>query len=239
MTLRTMKKTIKTCMLILAFIATTALISCKKDDKNNDPGTVKDVDGNVYHSVTIGTQVWMIENLKTTKYSDGSAIPPVTSNATWFDLNSPGFCWYNDDEVTYKKVYGALYNWYAVNTNKLCPSGWHVPSAAEWTTLVTYLGGQLVAGGKLKESKTIHWQDPNLGATNESGFTALPGGCASANGYWGIGTYGYWWSSTEGLSGPYGIPSEIYIPMHYNSVSVSNGYDSSKNTGYSVRCIKN
>ena len=108
---------------------------------------VVDIDGNVYHTVTIGTQVWMVENLKTTKYNDGTAIPLVTDNTAWGALTTPGYCWYNNDSATYKNTYGALYNWYAVNTGKLAPTGWHVPTDSEWTVLTTYLGGQSVAGG--------------------------------------------------------------------------------------------
>ena len=122
-------------------------------------GNVTDDDGNVYHSVTIGTQVWMVENLKTTKYNDGTSIPLVTDATDWHNLLTPGYCWNNNDEATYKATYGALYNWYTVNTGNLCPTGWHVPGDAEWTTLTTYLGGEDVAGGKLKEVGITHWLD--------------------------------------------------------------------------------
>ena len=138
-------------------------------------GTVTDVDGNVYNTVTIGTQCWLQENLKTTKYKDGTSIPLVTDNSAWGSLSTPGYCWYNNDD-TYKNTYGALYNYYTVLTNNLCPSGWHVATEREWSTLVTYLGGASIAGGKLKESGTTHWVTPNTGANNETGFIALPGG---------------------------------------------------------------
>lgn len=161
-------------------------------------GTVTDSDGNVYNTVTIGTQVWMAENLRTTKYKDNTAIPLVTDNTAWTNLSTPGYCWYNNDAATNKSTYGALYNWYTVNTGKLCPTGWHVPTDAEWSTLTTCLGGVGVAGGKLKEAGTSHWMSPNVGATNETGFTALPSGYRYAGGtfeYNGLG--GWWWSSTE------------------------------------------
>jgi uncharacterized protein (TIGR02145 family) len=103
--------------------------------------TVKDIDGNVYKTVTIGKQVWMAENLKTAKYNDGKTIPLVTDNTEWSNLSAPAYCWYNND-IANKEVYGALYNWYTVNTNKVCPKGWHIPIDAEWTTLTTYLGGE-------------------------------------------------------------------------------------------------
>ena len=139
---------------------------------------VTDIDGNVYQTVTIGTQVWMVENLKTTRYIDGTAIPLDTNSSTWGGLTTPGYCWYNDSAI-YGNTYGALYNWYAVNTGKLAPAGWHVPTDSEWTVLTTYLGGETVAGGKLKDTGTTYWQSPNTGATNASGFLALPGGFRS------------------------------------------------------------
>jgi uncharacterized protein (TIGR02145 family) len=159
---------------------------------------VTDVVGNVYNTVTIGSQVWMAENLKTTKYNDGTDIPLVTDGTAWAALSTPGYCWYNNDAVTNKNTYGALYNWYAVNTAKLCPTGWHVPSNEEWTVLTTHLGGESVAGGKLKETGTSHWLSPNTGATNETGFTALPGGYRdhNYNAFKYIGEYSFWWSST-------------------------------------------
>ena len=194
--------------------------------------TVTDIDGNVYNTVTIGTQVWMTSNLKTTKYNDGTVIPLVTNNAEWAALSTPGYSWYNNDEATQKSTYGALYNWYAVNTLKLCPTGWHVPSDAEWTILTTYLGAS-VAGDKLKETGTSHWSSPNSGATNATGFTALPGGGRYNDGTFGyLGSYGVWWSSTEFDSG-YAWPRGMY---YYDS-SVGRVYGN-KEIGFSVRCVK-
>jgi uncharacterized protein (TIGR02145 family) len=144
--------------------------------------TLTDVDNNTYKVVKIGTQVWMAENLKTTRYNDGSAIPLVTDNTEWNNLTTPGYSWYNNDSATYAQTYGALYNWYTVETGNLCPTGWHVPSDAEWTTLTDYLGGEAIAGGKLKETGTAHWDSPNTGATDETGFTAFPGGNRTKNG---------------------------------------------------------
>ncbi len=195
--------------------------------------TITDTDGNTYTIVTIGNQVWMRENLKTTKYSDGTAIPDITGNSAWAGLSTPAYCWYNNDQNTYGNVYGALYNWYAVNTGKLCPTGWHVPADAEWTTLTDYLGGASVAGGKLKEADTAHWRSPNTGATNSSGFTALPGGYRVSNGsFLNIGDCGYWWGSTEnGTDGAWGRG------MYYSDGDVFRG-SSNKYFGFSVRCIK-
>ena len=112
---------------------------CTKDNNNNPSSSITDTDGNVYTSVAIGTQVWMVENLKTTKYNDNSAIPLVTDNTAWGNLSTSGYCWYSND-IANKTAYGALYNWYAVNTSKLCPTGWHVPIDAEWKILERNLG---------------------------------------------------------------------------------------------------
>jgi uncharacterized protein (TIGR02145 family) len=198
------------------------------------PGTVTDNDGNVYNTVTIGTQVWLTENLKTTKYNDGTAIPLVTDYTAWSNLTAPGYCWYDNNEATYKNTYGALYNWYTVSTGKLCPTGWHVPSDAEWTTLTTSLGDESVAGDKLKETGTAHWTSPNRGATNETGFTALPGGHRYVDGmcnYIGLG--GYWWSSTEVST----ASAWLRFMSCYDAGVYSYDYYS-KQEGFSIRCLR-
>jgi uncharacterized protein (TIGR02145 family) len=174
-----------------------------------DLGT-KDIDGNTYKAIKIGSQVWMAENLKTTKFNDGTEIPLVTNNTEWSNLTTPAYCWYNNDETTNKNLYGALYDRQAVSTGKLCPAGWHVPSDAEWHQLILFLDPNavlsdpqsLIAGGKLKEVGTAHWMSPNTGATNETGFTGLPAGYRNSNGLfntWAIGILSYWWTaSSEG-----------------------------------------
>lgn len=201
-----------------------------------ETGTVTDIDGNVYHTVTIGTQVWMVENLKTTRCNDGSAIELETDRYHWPFLYSPGYCWYDNDEVNNKNTYGALYNWDAVNTGKLAPVGWHVPSDYEWTTLINYLGGENYAGGKLKETGLNHWDSPNTGATNSTGFTALPGGArTTTSSYNSIGETGYWWSSTE-------IPNSAlsaYAWIMYDfSSSARRNINYEFSDGLSVRCMK-
>jgi uncharacterized protein (TIGR02145 family) len=135
--------------------------------------------------------------------------------------------------ATYKGVYGGLYNWYTINTGKLCPSGWHVPTNEDFTELTTYLDGEGVAGGKLKEAGTTHWFEPNTGATDESGFTALPGGYRRYNGvFTSVTFYGYWWSATEL------IPDSSWdIHMSNDSAAVVREY-SNKRNGFSVRCLK-
>ena len=195
---------------------------------------ITDVDGNSYNTIVIGTQTWMAENLKTTKLNDGTNIPLVTSATTWGTLSTPAYCWFNNDEATYKVPYGALYNWFTANTGKLCPSGWHIPSDAEWTTFTDYFGGLSIAGGKMKEAGTSHWISPNIGATNESGFTGLPAGYRDkTSGFLNIGTYALWWSSTEINStdswgrGLFNLDATVYRYNYYN------------NHGFSVRCIKN
>ena len=159
---------------------------------------VKDANGNTYSAVTIGTQTWMASNLKTTKYNDGTNIPLITESGQWSSSNSPGYCWYNNDKATYGNTYGAIYNWYAVDTDKPCPTGWHVPTENEWTILTNQLEGQTNAGKKLKETGTAHWPAPNNEATDEYGFTALPGGARHRTGtFVDINENAMWWSATE------------------------------------------
>jgi len=191
--------------------------------------TVTDHDGNVYNTVKIGTQVWMAENLKTTKYNDNTAIPLVTDYSEWRSLTTPAYCWY-DNDISNKTTYGALYNWYTVNTGKLCPTGWHVPSDEEWTILTNYLGS--MAGGRMRETGTTHWNSPNTDATNDSKFTALPGGDRSNNGTFGsIGFDGYWWSATESNAA---YAWDRLMDFYVSNVS---RYDVNKEVGFSVRCV--
>ena len=201
--------------------------------------TVTDIDGNVYNTVTIGTQTWMVENLKTTRYRNGDAIPNVTNDGAWFNLTTGAYCNYNNDpnNVT---TYGRLYNYYAVNDSRgIAPAGWHVPSDAEWTTLINYLGGPNVAGGKLKEAGTSHWISPNLGATNSSGFTALAVGFRFNDIRDGLGLrYGganhhtkYWSTTQENTEKVWTRGLDFYLAdVQRDSYRM--------NDGYSVRCIK-
>jgi uncharacterized protein (TIGR02145 family) len=183
-----------------------------------------DVDSNYYPVVTIGTQTWMAANLETTQYSDGTAIPLVTDNSVWADwesLTAPAYCWYDNNPETYKNLYGALYNWYTVDTlsnggKNVCPAGWHMPTDDEWTTLIDYLGGVNVAGGKLKETGTDHWNSPNTGATNEIGFTALAGGLRDYEGQFVfINDRAPLWSSTQN-----GIYGSWMRRLTYNDAAV-------------------
>jgi uncharacterized protein (TIGR02145 family) len=250
-----MKKKNSVLILPLIIIGVSLMLTnrCKKDDNNSlsdltngrttavfNPsktyGSLTDQEGNVYRTIKIGTQTWMAENLRTTKYRNGEAIPEITDNWDWTDCTTGAYCNYNNtrnnDTIA---TYGRLYNWYAVNDNrKIAPAGWHIPSDEDWTTLINFLdttGLGWVAGGKLKETDTIHWNSPNTGATNESGFTALPGGDRSDLIFFGIGYDGEWWSSTEYGTGP----AYWFIDWFDNNVfpSVTGKYYD----GFSVRCV--
>jgi len=216
-------------IVLMLFFATT----CKKDSVNNIHGTMTDQEGNVYHTIVIGNQTWMVENLRTTKYRDGSEIPEVTT-ADWQTLSTGAFCNYknttsNDTIATY----GRLYNWYAVTNNSgLAPKGWHIPTDSEWTQLTDFLDGEPNAGGKLKEAGTTHWNTPNTGATNEASFTALPGGYRSATSCLDMGVRGVWWSATENNAS-----SAFYRRLYFEGIDVTNG-NFTKSAGFSIRCIK-
>jgi len=196
--------------------------------------TVTDIDGNVYRTVKIGTQVWMAENLKTTKYRNGDPIPIVTDNPQWISLKTGALCRYKNDEAI-KATYGCLYNWFAVADNRsIAPIGWHVPTDAEWTILIDFLGGEVAAGGKLKESGTAHWLGPNTGATNISGFTALPGGSRfyTDGAFGNVGSIGNWWSSTANNA-----TNAWDRYLGHNYAAAGRSYYA-KQLGFSVRCIR-
>lgn len=196
-------------------------------------GSVSDNDGNTYKTIQIGTQTWMAENLKTTKYRDGSAIQNASTDIAWSYAQSGAYCWYNND-INNKPAYGALYNWLTVTDGRgICPSGWHVPSAAEFETLIS-LYGQDNAGGKLKEAGISHWYSPNTGADNASGFTALPGGGRQMGGSFAfLGSNGFWW--TTDATGT-GYSWTRYISYNY---AYAYKYSDSPLSGFSVRCLKN
>jgi len=237
-----MKKTRNLPANLLVLVAMILIIAtgCNKED---DPEIVSDIDGNEYNTVKIGGQVWMKENLKTTKLNDGTAFPLVTGYTEWFSLTTPGYCWYDNNEATFKDDYGAMYNWYAVETGKLCPSGWHVPTDGDWQQLVLFIdpdagngfGESAMTGGKLKEKGTAHWLSPNQGASDNYGFSALPGGFRLSYldlDYNSIREYGAWWSST-----PYSDTKAWIVDMGYDYDKIYR-YASFKTPGFSVRCIK-
>jgi uncharacterized protein (TIGR02145 family) len=198
------------------------------------PEEVYDANDNVYHVVHLGTQVWTKENLIATHPYDLSGDVPLVSDPTeWANLSSPGYCWYNNDE-RYKTIYGALYNWWAVGWRRLCPVNWHVPLNEEWDVLIEFLGGATVAGGKMKVTGTDFWDSPNYGATNESGFTALPGGWRSHTDgtFMSIGGAGYWWSSTSDTE------TDAWGYHMYNWNGEINRNVLVKTNGFSIRCIR-
>jgi uncharacterized protein (TIGR02145 family) len=201
-----------------------------------DAPDLLDIEGNTYKVVTIGTQVWMAENLRTAKYNDNTDIPLVEASASWnSSLTTPAHCWYNNDKATYGSTYGAIYNWYAVETGKLCPSGWHVPTDTEFTALINYLTANGFSGTEgIALKSTSGWNSGGNG-TDDFGFNAL----ASGRRYYGDGSYlnqgdrCYWWTSTakEGTPGA----SWFWI-IQYNT-TLSRG-DNWNQEGHSVRCIK-
>jgi len=207
---------------------------CAMGKTNNK--IVKDIDGNVYKTLTIGTQTWMAENLKVTKYRDGTPIPLIIDSAAWRELKSGAYCNYDNDTAK-ADIYGRLYNFYAVvDPKNICPKGWHVPTDVEWQKLIDYLGGEKIAGGKLKEAGNSHWSK-NVGATNKSGFTALPGGCRDENivgdnTFDWIGLRGMFWSSTEWGNGASWFRDLQDINPHVNREHWGN------QKGFSVRCVR-
>ena len=207
--------------------------------------TATDIDGNIYQTVTIGTQVWMAENLKVTHFRNGEAIPNVTDSTEWRNLTTGAYCNYANDIINVD-TYGRLYNWYAIHDNRgIAPEGWHVPSDEEWKQLELYLGMSqadadttgyrgTTEGGKLKEAGTVHWRSPNTDATNECGFTALPGGhrTNSPGQFASLGDYaGYWTASEENSYGAW------YRALYYTYAQVARG-SISKRSGRSDRCVK-
>jgi uncharacterized protein (TIGR02145 family) len=197
------------------------------------PASCIDYDGNAYPTITIGTQVWMAENLRVTHYRNGDPIPQVTDNTAWAALTTGAYCWY-DNDIGINAKYGVLYNWFAVSDSRgICPSGWHVSSDAEWTILTTQLGGYDYAGGKMKSVSSL-WTAPNTDATNTSGFSGLPGSYRFDDGifHWGVGYSGNWWSSTE-YSSSNAWSRSLY---HYNGYVYVGSI--SKRDGFSVRCLR-
>jgi uncharacterized protein (TIGR02145 family) len=197
--------------------------------------TVTDMDGNVYPTVKIGDQWWMAENLNAKYYRNGEGIPNVTSYSEWSNLSTGAYCNYDSNAVN-ASTYGCLYNWYAVKDSRnIAPLGWHVPTDEEWTTLATYLGGVSIAGGKLKETGTAHWIEPNTGATNESGFCALPGGYRFNLGdFFDLGYKAFFWSSTDRGST---LDLVWYRSLFYDSPGAVQN-DTNKSYGFSIRLVR-
>ena len=198
-----------------------------------ETGTMIDVDGNIYQTVKIGTQWWMAENLKVTHYRNIDPIPNVTDNTAWAALTTGAYCSSSNND-TRVATYGRLYNWFAVSDSRdIAPAGWHIPSDTELQILIDYLGGGAIAGGKMKEKGTVHWVSPNTDATNESGFSALPGGLRTGLGYFaGPGYHALFWFITE-----YDSDNAWSVELAYDFSNALPEYDP-KTCGFSVRCVK-
>ena len=237
-----MKKTMN--MKTLPLIAICALLisstGCKKDaeDEAQDPliptietGFVSDFEGNSYRTVKAGSQWWMAQDLRTTKLNNGVPIPVKTDINDWVNTPNPAMCYYENDTAN-GTTYGALYNYNAVSSEKICPVGWHVPTQEEWTALANTLGGNDIAGGKMKETGTAHWNNPNTGATNESKFTAVPSGSRTEQGYFGgLHNYSLWWTRTLYSTGAWARDAT------YGDIKSSQSCQALR-SGLSIRCVR-
>ncbi len=201
----------------------------------SNPGAGVTFGGYTYPSVVLGNgQEWMAENLRTTKYRNGDPIPNVTGNHAWQQLTTGAWAHY-ENNASYENPYGKLYNWYAAaDPRNVCPTGWHVPTDAEWTVLTDYLGGESVAGGKMKSTGTQYWNAPNEGATNASGFSGLPGGYRNDlyGGFDNLGSSGLWWSASESDA-----EDAWYRDLTNDDADIYR-YVSTKRLGFSVRCLR-
>jgi uncharacterized protein (TIGR02145 family) len=223
--------------LLLFTLLAILIFGCKKEktaEKEREKiWALYDKDGYGYDTVKIGTQFWMKQNLNTSRYRNGDAIPQITSASIWSSLTTGAWCWYNNDSATYASTYGKLYNWFAINDARgLAPQGWHVPSIAEVNTLLSVLGGSAVAGGKMKATGTNHWVAPNTNADNTSGFTALPSGVRNnAGNFFLEGNSAIFRTSTPNGGLPYNFS------LNYNDGKVGQG-GSAAQSGQSIRCMK-
>jgi uncharacterized protein (TIGR02145 family) len=241
-----MKKNSLTSLNLVLILIASSLISCKKDpvtpttttpttptNSGNSSTSVTDVDGNKYAAVKIGNQNWMKFNLKVSKLNDGTNIPEIKPNDQWGQATTAGFSYY-DNNNSNDSIYGKLYNWYAVNTGKVCPTGWRVPTLEDWEKLSVFLGGDSISGGKLKYLNNNNWSNPTTQATNSSGFTALPGGMRWYNGSFGSKTgMGNWWAQNEMTSN---TAAHIILINYSDMFSKSENF---KKAGMSIRCIEN
>jgi uncharacterized protein (TIGR02145 family) len=223
-------------LLLLAMCSACTVTNKLMAQKTAANETVKDCDGNIYHTVTIGTQVWMVENLKTTKYNDCTPIPNIKDATELGKQTTGAYCDYKNEPKN-SAVYGRLYNWYTIaNKTGIAPKGWHVPSLDEWNILITYLGGTSAAGGKLKEAGLTHWPAPNKDADNSSGFTGLPAGnrARQSGDFYALGQYGYLWTATSANKEKDAYNFHLLLYSGAISEAASDG----KANGFSIRCIK-
>lgn len=219
-------------MITLSFV----IVSCDKDENDNNGGSTTqlvDIEGNEYKVVNINNQLWMAENLKTTKYNDGSNIINAVEDSLWFTNTAGAYSWYDNDGDSFSESLGALYNWYAVNSGKLCPDNWRVPSDNDWNNLINYLGGDSIAGAKLKSIDKNFWNEPNTGASDEYDFNGLAGGMRMIDGrFYGLGEIAQWHSSTE-----INETNASSFGAHTNGTDLFNA-SQEKSYGFYVRCVK-
>jgi len=223
-------------ILIPFLVILLGFLSCNKDSTGPESTTetVTDIDGNVYKTVIIGNQCWMAENLRVTHYKNGDAIPNITDDSEWRSTEEGVYCHFYYDS-TYSSLYGCLYNYYTIEDSRgLAPEGWHVPTLSDWMTLIDYLGGKEVAGGKMKETGTEHWESPNEGATNESGFTLLPNGSRLFDFSRRLGSSAYIWSSTISK-----YPEPYLCTVHHDRSYALMIVIYAKSACTAVRCIRN
>ena len=207
------------------------LYACEKGE--DSPGPVSDIDGNIYETVAIGNQVWMAENLRTTRLNDGTEIKLISKSQEWNSTGEPAFSWYNNDSSLFKVPYGALYNGFAATNENICPAGWHMPDSEEWTVLIEFLGGTETAGGKLKEEGLTQWHSPNTGADNSSSFSALPAGMRYFEGtFSSLSYFTAFWSVSEA-----GNASHYFVSLSYLD-SRATLSSKSKKQGFSIRCVR-
>lgn len=216
------------------------IISVKKPDIDKltvfscGASKVSDVNNNSYNTIIIGKQCWMQSNLKVSNYRNGAGILTGLSDGAWANTTKGAYAFYANSNAN-DAIYGKLYNWYAVKDGQLCPTGWHVPSEAEWTTLITYLGGENVAGGKMKSIGTTYWNSPNTGATNVSGFSVLPGGNRYSDGSFDFISYrAFFWTATQ-IDYNSKFAWGRYLGFNFGNVD---RYNNSKSFGASVRCLR-
>jgi uncharacterized protein (TIGR02145 family) len=211
------------------------MIGCKKEEQDTPKhivfSSVTDIEGNTYRTIKIGKQIWMADNLRTTIFQNGDTLPNLVDSLEWNNSVISGYCFQDSS------IYGFLYNYYAISdSRKIAPLGWRIPNDSDWQTLIDYLGGNIIAGGKLKEVGFQYWNNPNCGADNSSGFSALPNGLRKPDGEYVLKRKSaYFWSITEWIDNQF---TAIELSYDIPSVIQPDVYSNYKSTGYNVRCIK-
>jgi uncharacterized protein (TIGR02145 family) len=236
------------------FIIISLLTNCERnntmppEDFTGLTDIIHDTEGNPYKTVGIGTQIWMAENLRSTELNNGKDLLNIRNDSAWSLCKVPGYCYYNHDSTQFSKIYGALYNYYVVITDSICPNGWHVPTEKDWDILTRYLGGNQVAGGKLKDHYGQYWYSPNYWISNTFNFDAVPGGFRDFDtnlsydtdnefGFFlDLGKKGYWWTKNDLLSNDKWIFPVISMSNENTHIAKTTRYI---NVGASIRCIRN